>query len=222
MKCPNCNTEVQSQNINIQTDVAQCQNCNHIFKISENIEDNNNEDGFDLNILPKGTWMRREISQMVVGATTRSPIAFFIVPFMVIWSGFSIGGIYGTQIIYGKFDPIMSLFGIPFIIGSIIFWSLALMAIWGKVELTLNKQGGKAFTGLGKVGIVKKFTWDEVSTITEKSNNLNYFGSFAGSLVLEGKRRISFGLGVNESRRYYLFRVLKSMMSKVKANKNFL
>ena len=95
------------------------------------------------------------------------------------------------------------------------------MAIWGKVELTLDKQGGKAFTGLGNIGISKKFTWDEISTVKEKQSNFNYPGSQGGSILLEGKRRVSFGMGVKEGRRYYLFRSLKNILSKVKTNKNF-
>ncbi|MEQ8713404.1 MAG: hypothetical protein RIC80_10320 [Cyclobacteriaceae bacterium] len=220
MNCPNCNTEVQSQNINIQTDVAQCQSCHNIFKISEAL-DESNSDGFDLNNPPKGTWIRNEMNQIIIGATTRSPIAFFLVPFMVVWSGGSLGGIYGSQVLNGEFDPFMSLFGIPFLIGSVIFWSLALMAIWGKVELTLDKQGGKAFTGIGTIGLTKKFTWDEISSIREKQSNFNYPGSQGGSILLEGKRRISFGMGVKGSRRYYLFRALKGIIAKVKSHKNF-
>ena len=65
---------------------------------------------------------------------------------MLVWSGASLGGIYGTQIIDREFDLIQSLFGIPFILGSLLFWTLALMAIWGKVEITLNNKGGKIFT----------------------------------------------------------------------------
>jgi hypothetical protein len=220
MKCPICNTEIHNQNINIQTDVAQCQSCNNIFKISENLVESN-LGGFDINNPPKGTWIRNEMNQIVIGATTRSPIAFFIVPFMMVWSGVSIGGIYGTQIAKGEFDPTISLFGIPFLIGSIIFWAFALMTIWGKVELTLDKQGGKTFTGLGGIGLTKKFTWDEVSAVREKQSNFNYPGSQGGSILLEGQRRISFGMGVKESRRYYLFRALKDVLSKIKSNKNF-
>ena len=220
MKCPNCNTVVQNQNINIQTDVGQCQSCNSIFKISESLDDSQ-ADGFDLNDPPTGAWIRSGINKIVIGATTKSQAAYFLVPFMVVWSGISLGGIYGTQLINGEFDPIMSLFGVPFLIGSVIFWSLALMAIWGKVELTLDRQGGKIFTGLGIIGLTKKFTWDEVSTVKEKQSILNFPGSQGGAIMLEGKRRITFGMGVKESRRYYLFRALKSIVSKVKADKNF-
>lgn len=221
MKCPNCYKEVINENINIQTDVAQCQNCNNIFRISESLSVIN-EDDFDVNNPPQGAWIRKELNHLVIGATTRSPIAFFMVPFMIVWSGGSVGGIYGTQLVNGEFDPFMSLFGIPFLIGSILFWSLALMAIWGKVELTLDRKGGKVFTGLGSIGLSKNFTWDEVSIIAEKQSNANYPGGQGNTIQLSGKRRISLGTGLKESRRYYLFRALQSILPKAKSNRNFL
>jgi len=210
MKCPKCNSVIQAEHINIQTDIAQCTKCQHIFKISENIE-NYIDDGFNINNTPNGTWIKKGFNHTIIGATTRSPIAFFLVPFMLVWSGGSIGGIYGTQLVNGEFDLFQSLFGIPFLIGSIIFWSFALMAIWGKVELTLDNQGGKIFTGIGNIGLVKRFLWTDISTIKEKQVNLHYPGSQGGSLVFEGKKRISFGLGVKEERRYYLLRAVKSL-----------
>ncbi|MGL1889096.1 MAG: hypothetical protein OCD76_21465 [Reichenbachiella sp.] len=217
MKCPNCNTVVENQNINIHTDVAQCQNCNNIFKIAENINDNN-YDGFDMNNPPNGTWIKKGMNQIVIGATTRSPVAFFLVPFMMVWIGGSIGGIYGTQIVSGEFDPIMSLFGIPFVIGSIMLLSGTLMTIIGEVRLTFNNHGGTVFTGIENIGLTKKFSWDEIARVREKESNLNYPGSQGGSILLEGSRRISFGLGVKESRRYYLFRTLETILSKVKVH----
>lgn len=218
MKCPKCNSEILNKNINIQTDVAQCNKCMNIFKISEQIE-SNFDDGFDINNPPNGSWIITQMNETVVGATTKSPVAFFLVPFMLIWSGGSIGGIYGTQILSGEFDLIMSLFGIPFLIGSFVFWSFALMTIWGKVELTFDNQGGKIFTGVGNIGIVKKFIWDDIATIKEKRSNFHYPGSQGGNLVLEGKRRISFGLGVKQERQYYLYRTIKNIISKNKLNK---
>lgn len=213
MKCPKCNSEIHTENINIKSDIAQCSKCNNLFKISENIN-SYIDDGFDENDTPNGTWIISDFNSTIIGATTRSPIAFFLVPFMLIWSGGSIGGIYGTQLAKGEFDLFLSLVGIPFLIGSIVFWSIALMAIWGKVELTLYNQGGKIFTGIGNIGIVKNFIWSDVKTIKERQANFHYPGSQGGTIVLEGKKKISFGLGVKEERRYYLFRVIKSIMNK--------
>ena len=221
MKCPNCNSEIPSININVQTDVAQCSICSHVFKISENLT-GIHSDSFDINSPPDGAWINKDMNSLVFGATTRSWIAFFLVPFMLIWSGGSLGGIYGTQIMSGHFNPFMSLFGIPFILGSILFWSFALMAIWGKVELTVDNDGGKIFTGLGKVGITRKFSWNEISSISESSSRAKYPGGSGSSINLEGKKRISFGTGLNESRRYYLFKSLQSLINQKKSGKFFL
>jgi len=219
MRCPKCNSEILRENINIHTDIAECIKCDNIFKISETVGDI--DDNFNINDTPTGTWMTKDLDSITVGATTRSPIAFFLVPFIIVWSGFSIGGIYGNQIINGEFDLTSSLFGIPFLIGSLIFWSAALMAIWGKVELVLDKSGGSIFTGLGKIGLTKKFVWSDITTIKEVQSNYNYPGSTGGKINLEGKRRISFGLGVKESRRYYLIKVLQKIHSNVKTNRRF-
>jgi hypothetical protein len=135
---------------------------------------------------------------------------------MLIWSGMSLGGIYGSQIIEGKFNPAMSLFGIPFLIGSVIFWSLALMAIWGKVEITISQHGGTVFTGLGKIGLKKHFTWKEISKITEKSTLINYPGKRGNSTQLTGSKSISFGSGLNESRKFYMIRSLQFIANKMK------
>jgi hypothetical protein len=214
MKCPNCKAEILNDNINIQADIAKCSNCGNIFKISENISDVNNK--FDIKEVPKGAWFIQDFETTTIGASTRSWIAFFLVPFMIVWSGASLGGIYGSQILTGKFSLFNSLFGIPFILGSIIFWSLALMAIWGKVELIFNKQGGKVFTGVGKIGITKKFTWEDVSRINETAVTFRYPGSRGSLILFEGKKRLSFGSGLNEERRYYILQSLRKFYSQIK------
>ena len=221
IECPQCHTDVDNQNLNIQTDLAKCQNCNHIFKISANLDFHEPMDGFDMNNPPKGTWIRKDINQFVIGASTRSPIAFFLVPFMIVWSGGSLGGIYGSQIINGEFDLFMSLFGIPFLMGAVIFWSLALMAIWGKVEMSLDKNGGRIFTGIGSLGLTKKFRWEEVSSVREKLSYSNRSSKQSSSIVLEGAKRVSFGIGLKDERRYYLLRSLQQILKIVKSNRNF-
>ncbi|MCR9248933.1 MAG: hypothetical protein NXI20_00860 [bacterium] len=222
MNCPNCSSVVDPKDVNIKTDLAKCGNCFHIFKISEHVLKEPIrpvDDGFDMANPPNGAWMRREINSLVLGATTRSPIAFFLVPFMIIWSGGSLGGIYGSQIASGEFDMFLSLFGIPFLLGSIVFWSLALMAVWGKVEVTMDRYGGKVFTGLGNMGYTRKFAWDEISVVREgvsRSRNKT-----SHHIILEGKKRISFGTGVSSSRIYFLKRSLQEILGQVRENRNF-
>ena len=108
-----------------------------------------------------------------------------------------------------------------------IFWGVTLMAIAGKAELTIDKYGGRTFTGVGKLGISRKFVWDEISKVREtrgvstRRRGKGYHGKADISIVLEGQKRISFASGVSQERRYYLYRTIQQVIQKVKANQNF-
>jgi hypothetical protein len=58
MNCPSCNTEVVNENLNIRTNVGQCQHCNHIFKISEMLTESYAKD-FDVMKPPQDAWPKR-------------------------------------------------------------------------------------------------------------------------------------------------------------------
>ncbi len=213
MKCPKCQNTVLTKNINIQTDIAKCDTCDHIFKISESFVEINSM--FDINNKPNGTWYNKDFNTTTLGATTRSLIAFFLIPFMIVWSGGALGGIYGTQIFTGKFDLFQSLFGIPFIIGAIVFWTVTLMAICGKVEIIFDNNGGKVFTGIGKIGRTKNFIWKEIASINEGKANFRYSGSHGSQIIFEGKNRMAFGTGLKDERRYYLLQSLRKIHSQL-------
>ena len=87
---------------------------------------------------PKGVTVEERMDGFRLTLTTRSAAAFFLIPFMLVWSGGSLGGIYGTQIYKGEFDLKLSLFGIPFVLGTLLFGTLALMSAFGKVVLEVR------------------------------------------------------------------------------------
>lgn len=210
IQCPKCKNVAPADQVNMATDLAFCPQCNEGFRISESI-DRETVNPEILRNPPKGAWFRKEMDRIVVGASTRSPAAFFLVPFMCVWSGFSLGGIYGSQIAKGEFNLGMSLFGIPFILGSLLFWSLALMTICGKVEVSIGRLSS-VFVGVGKLGWTRKFEWSTVQNIREDGATMNYPGSQQGSIVLEGKERLKFGSGLNEQRRYFVVNTLKYLL----------
>lgn len=229
MNCPTCKSRIPNENLNIASDIAQCPACDLVFKISEHVgggksaseKESEVDPNFNISDPPKGAWINQDQGELVLGVSTRSPIAFFLVPFMLVWSGGSLGGIYGSQIAAGEFDLFMSLFGIPFLLGSVIFWAVALMAIWGKVEITLDHSDGKVFTGLGKIGMTKHFSLNEITAVKENEVRGSK-GSISYNIALEGKDRITFGTGLNDSKRYYLFNAMKKILHDKKHNKNFL
>jgi hypothetical protein len=207
--CPDCKRAVSPDQVNMATDLAFCPDCESAFKISSTLSSLASAD-VPRTPPPGGAWLRKTMRETVVGATTRSWIALLLVPFMVVWSGLSLGGIYWPQILKGEFDLIPSLFGIPFVLGSLVFWSLALMAIWGKVEVTIGPRSS-VFVGVGSVGWRRAIDWSSVHTIREERGTVVYPGGHGHVIVLDGSNRVVFGSGLNENRRYYLLNVLKQL-----------
>ncbi len=220
MNCPKCLSDIPQANINVATDIAQCTQCHNVFKISENIS-TQIDPNFDKNNPPNGAWIDQNFDAMTLGATTRSWTALFLVPFTLVWSGGSMTGIYGTQIWSGDFNPAMSLFGIPFLIGSVFLISSALMTLFGKVEITLDTEGGKIFTGVGVVGWSKHFLWADVSNIREEVSYSSKGGA-TKSILLEGKTRLDFGSMLSEERLYYVLKSLQQIMAKKEMNRGFI
>ncbi len=215
LSCPTCDTVVSPDDVNVAKDVAYCRKCNAAFSLSEWVHEgieNAPDPAVDFNSPPRGVWFEQTFDGFVIGATTRSALGCFLVPFMCVWSGGSLGGIYGSQIMSGKFDILLSLFGIPFLIGTLIFGSFALMSVLGRVVLTVNRENGSIFTGVGKIGLTKRFEWKDVTCVYEEAKRGSK-GSVSKSIVLEGKERISFGSMLSDNRRYFMLQVLKKMLN---------
>lgn len=69
-------------------------------------------------------------------------------------------GLYGTQIVKRAFDLKLSLFGIPFLIGSVMLVAECLFMLFGKRVLTLSGGEGRYFVGIGPVGKKTRFKYD--------------------------------------------------------------
>lgn len=164
--CPKCRRPVAGEDISIANDMAMCRKCDEVFALSQ-FANPAGDAGFqvDLNNPPSGAWVRPIYDGVEIGATTRHPWVLFLVPFMIVWSGFSLGGIYGRQIISWRFDPCMSIFGIPFLLGTIVLGSFVLMMICGKTTVTITRRGGELFTGIGRIGIRKLFDPSKAVTV---------------------------------------------------------
>jgi hypothetical protein len=205
--CPKCNQAITGNDMNVVTDVARCPRCDQVFALSSLVQ-SNTSGPIDLNDPPRGAWYQEEFNGFVVGATTRSPIAFFLVPFMCVWSGGSLGGIYGTQIVQGKFNLLTSLFGIPFFLGTLLFGSIALMAVCGKFVVRVSDSEGEVFTGIGPFGWRRPFDADQIASVRiEPYYARNNAQSM--TIVLDGPRKLRFGSGLSEARRDFIANVLR-------------
>jgi hypothetical protein len=155
--CPSCRATISIADINVSTDIALCRSCGKTFSFSEIVP------GVatvrpDLAAPPAGTWFEELPRGFRVGGSTRSWMALVIVPFTCVWSGGSLGGIYGSQIKSGHFDLHSSLFGVPFLIGSFFLVGMCAMTAAGKIELVQSEERLKLFMGVGRLGWSRTFT----------------------------------------------------------------
>jgi hypothetical protein len=212
--CPGCNARVPAGNLNVATDVGVCPGCDEAFAISEVVTGDPEVAGFESKDAPGGSWFRSTMNGWEVGASTRSPVAFFLVPFMCVWSGGSLGGIYGSQLAKGEFNLGISLFGIPFLLGSLLFGSIALMTVCGKVVVSVDRNRGRVFTGVWRFGWTRRFDWAAITSVSETTNNVRSPGNTGMAIALTGPAsRISFASNLNEKRRYYVLQTLRKMLA---------
>ncbi|MBI4602928.1 MAG: hypothetical protein HY721_13305 [Planctomycetes bacterium] len=218
--CPKCGEEIASNDVNVATDAAWCARCNEVFALSsllgkgrEEAEDAPHDVPSEP---PRGAWFRKDADGWELGATTRGAAAFFLVPFMGVWSGVSLGGIYGTQIANGQFNLVLSLFGLPFLAGTVFLGSMAVMTICGKVRVRVRQglgQGlGQVFVGAGVIGWRKRFDPKAIRRVLEKDTSGTR--SASTSIVLEGEERIVFGSPLSEARRYFMVQVLRAIFAR--------
>ena len=118
--------------------------------------------------------------------------------------------LYWKQIQAGRFDPRLSLFGLPFLIGSCFLVALCAMSVAGEVAITQDGDRLSIFTGVGWVGWTRNYAWPDFSSAREgfepNTNNRTR------TIVLEGKRRTTFGSMLSEERRYFLLAALQAML----------
>lgn len=212
--CSKCGRVLGGSDLNVATDIARCPKCDEVFVLSSLVQ-TIATGPVNLDAPPRGAWYRPDFNGFVVGATTRNPIALVLVPFMCVWSGGSLGGIYGSQIIHGKFDLGMSLFGIPFVLGTLLFGSIALMSVCGKVVVRVSDSEGVVFTGIGPIGWHRRFHAPEVTAVrVERGASGN--NAQGMTIVLDGPQRVRFGSGLTEARRDFIANVLRHELTHTK------
>lgn len=205
--CPKCRADIPLDDVNVARDIALCRQCGQTWSYADLIADMQTDYGIP-RTPPRGTWLHdRGPNSFEVGISTRSPIALFIVPFMCVWSGVSLGGIYGTQISRHHFQLFESLFGIPFLLGTIVLGSVAAMSICGKMTVSVNGDDGVVFTGVGPVGWRRRFSWRQVRAI-RRTQRMNRNG-ISEQITFDGEKTLNFAGGVRSERLNYLLAVLR-------------
>jgi hypothetical protein len=148
MLCPQCGSALPPEAVNIATDLALCPGMRPTepgFRVrrGRRHQPGRAAPAAARDLAPPGG---REI---ILGTTRRSKAAWFLVPFTAVWSGGSMCGIYGTQIIKGA-RLLQSLFGIPFLIGTVLPGGIHPLYTLRTPGLAPGEDGGTVFDGVGR------------------------------------------------------------------------
>jgi len=161
---------------------------------------------------PKGVDLVETMDGFRLTLSTRSCVAIFLVPFTLVWAGGSLGSIYGTQIAKGEFNWMMSLFGLPFLVGSAFLIPLTAMAVAGRSVVEL--AGGRLSLRTGVFGIyrTKSADWHDVrgsrlTEVTRRGRN-SYSTAYQVEIAVEGAEPLRLGVGAERETMLWVARFL--------------
>lgn len=161
--CPECGANVPLADMNVAADVALCRACGTRSRIAELRE--SGDDATDYKALsgptPKHVKVVRDLNDPCGKVELRywkfSPVVLFLIPFTCVWSGMSIGGIYGSQIVKHALDWKLSLFGIPFLIGTVVLVGVILNLLLARRRLVLERGHGTYSAKVFGIGRTRHF-----------------------------------------------------------------
>lgn len=127
-----------------------------------------------------------------------SPIAFFFVIFTAIWGGGSMFGIYGSQFRKGHFSVGESLFGLPFLFGTIVLCSLTAFFLFGRWEIKVRGREGSVFVGVGGLGWRRPFTCGPDARVALEMSSVRVNNQQQEAIILQqgNETIISFGAAI--------------------------
>lgn len=208
--CPLCQANIALDDVNVATDIALCRACGKtssfadIIGVAEIPSD-------VLQQQPKYVQMTNDLHDgTVISYKKLSAILLFLVPFTALWSGGSMWGIYGRQFSNGTFNLGQSLFGLPFLIGTIILVSIIITLLFGSWKITLLNGQGTVFFGAGPLGWTRRFTYNRDTLIGLRSTSVKVNNvPQKGILVQNGDVEFTFGSLFPESVKHYIAATIK-------------
>lgn len=213
--CPRCGSRLPCADINEAADAALCRECGTAYSYSELVQ--SGLSGFDVSHPPHGASFQALPGGFVASATTRSALGWLLVPFLLVWSGVSLGGIYGSQFRPGRPDLGFILFGIPFALGTVLLGAYAAMCVCGRVAVARNADEGTVFEGIGPFGWVRRFRWSDIDCVLDEEaprfSRRNPPARFIAMHFKRGARSsLKFGMLLSRERRWFLISALRSQM----------
>jgi len=215
--CPFCKAEIPLSDVNVATDVALCRACGKISPFSA-LREVEQISQVDLDSLPRGVKSSSDCEGNVkIVYKKLSFILLFFIPFTACWSGFSIWGIYLQPILtQGKLPLVQALFGIPFLLGTIVLLSIIIFLLFGRWEILLCGGNGSVFLGLGSLGWRRVFSLSRDSAVFLRVSALKVNGVPQKAVCIRnGSAEFMFGSTMSDAAKSFIAAVIQKEASKL-------
>ena len=210
-RCPNCGQELPLADVNVAQDVALCRACGFTgsFLAAATVPRLSDE---EMARPPKRVSLTREFGDaLTITCRPKRTALLFLVPFVAIWSGVSMAAIYVVPLATGQFDWKMGLFGLPFLIGTVVLVAIILNVLVGKTTVTLTK--GKVQVGTHLLGWqrIREMECDRETSVSLQQSSVRVNNVPQPEIVLSsGGRELRFGaMGLSDEAKKYVAGVLR-------------
>jgi len=171
----------------------------------------------DLTKPPRGVTVSRSlVSGMEIVYRRINPMVWVLVPFTGLWSGLSLWGIYGKQLTEGKFDPVMTLAGLPFVIGTFVLVGAVIFMLFGSWRVHLDRGIARFFVGVLPFGRRNDIAFD-AGTRVELLDAYVKVQRIPQQIIAitTGERTVNFGAGLPHDARLYFAAILRSATGRI-------
>ena len=210
-RCPNCGQELPLADVNVAQDVALCRACGFTgsFLAAATVPRLSDE---EMARPPKRVSLTREFGDaLTITCRPKRTALLFLVPFVAIWSGVSMAVIYVVPLATGQFDWKMGLFGLPFLIGTVVLVAIILNVLVGKTTVTLTK--GKVQVGTHLLGWqrIREMDCDRETSVSLQKSSVRVNNVPQPEIVVSsGGKELRFGaMGLSDEAKKYVAGVLR-------------
>lgn len=209
--CPKCGKDLLLDDVNVAQDMALCRACGYsgAFLNTASVPQLTDE---EMARPPKRVSLRREFGDALsIECRPNRAALWFLIPFTALWSGGSMIGIYGTQIWSGNYDVKQSLFGLPFLFGTVVLLTIILHLVFGKTTVTLTKGRVRIFTGLFGAGRTRELECGKETTVALAPSGYRVNDVVQPEIVLSSEgRELRFGaMALSSEAKKYVAAVLR-------------
>ena len=211
--CRSCNSGIALDDVNVATDIALCRACGTTMPFSD-IAPIPGAADLDLSLPPKGVRIEDNPIRGRSIIYRKIPlVVLFLIPFTAVWSGASMTGIYGRQISKGEFDPGISLFGLPFLVGTIVLVSMILFMLLGRWRFSYNRGLLEVATEIGPLGWTRRLACDKSARVSIRASAWRKNNAPQNQIHVECKgNSLKFGAMIPDDRKTFIAEAIRRML----------